>query len=143
MGTLTLLAGPARQRHPHDAPHKVEPPQRAIFLARRARAVAVVAHPFDLAPRLFLGRVVDDEHNRGFGGHPLRRAADDPRPQLPARLVERPAQKHIKAREVLDRRRPGEPQIGRDRLALPTGHRPAPRQHGEGLPRRCREQPGK
>ena len=37
----------------------------------------------------------------------------------------------------------GQPQIGRDRLPLPAGHRPPIRQRGKRLLRGGREQPGK
>ena len=59
MGTLTLWPGQPGRGTRMMPPHKVEPPQRAIFLAGRARAVAIVRDPFDMVPRLFLGRVID------------------------------------------------------------------------------------
>src|SRR5262245_13268173 len=81
-----------------------------------------MTHALDLPARLFLGRVIDKHHNRRALRDPPRRTANDPRPQLPPRLVQCSAEKCVIAREVLHARGPGQPEIGGDRLALPTSH---------------------
>ena len=127
------MPGPPGQGDPHDPPDKVESTERPIFLAGRAGSVAVVRHPFDLAPRFLLGRVIDYEHDTGLRRHPGGRLVDNPCPQVPPRLVQGPAQEDIETGEVFDARRPRQPQIGRDGLTFSTRQRPAAGQHRPGL----------
>ena len=136
------MSGPQRQGDTHDPPHEVQAPERAIFLAGRASPVAIAGYPFDVSPRFFLGRVVDLDHKGVLVGDPLGRAADDPRPQLPAGLVEGHAQEHIKAGEVLNGCSPRQPQIGSDGVTL-VGQGPATRQARKGLPRWRSKEPVK
>jgi hypothetical protein len=123
-GNTEAVARPHWQRHPPDAPHKVEPAQRALFLARRARPVAVAVHAFDRRPGFLLGGVVAFDHNGSLRQNPLGSEADEPRPELPARLVEGTAPEDIQAREMLDGGGSREPQLGGDRVAL-SGQGPA------------------
>src|SRR5262245_65599520 len=100
-GNTHMLPRPPGHGHPHLAPDKIEPAQRAIFLAGRARAVAVMAHALDLTACLFLGRVIDRHFDRCALGHPPRRLATDPSPQLTPRLVQRATQTSVITRAVL------------------------------------------
>ena len=120
-GNTNTVLGPPRQRHPHDPPHKVYAAQRTILLARGARAVTVAIDPVDMSPSFFLGRIIHHDHNRVYGRHPVRGAANETPPQPPARLVEGSSQKDRETREVLDGARPGEPQIRGDGVTVATG----------------------
>ena len=133
------VPGPQGQGDPQDAPHKVEPAQRALFLARRARTVAIAVAPCAMGPGFVLGRGGAFDHTGVRGGHPLGRQAEDPRPELPARRVEGPAEKDIQAPEGLDGRGAREPQLGGEGVAR-AGQGPPPRQHGEGWPRGSRKE---
>jgi len=91
-------------------------------------------NPLKLAPRLFRGRVLAVDRDRRPLGPPPCGPANAPRPQRPAGLLPRATEKRGVAREGLHARRARQPQRGGDRLALPTRHRPAIRQHEDRLP---------
>ena len=114
------MAWPVRQEDPHYSSDKVEPPERPIFLARRARTVALPGHALDVCPHLFLGRVVHLRDNGGRQRNPAGGVLNDPHPHVPASLVEGATQKDIEEREGLDGGSAREPQTGGDRVALHT-----------------------
>jgi hypothetical protein len=68
-GQSQHLLKPLRQADQQDAQHKLQTAQRAVFLPRRARCVAVGADPFDFAPALLRERLIKDRHHRRAGWH--------------------------------------------------------------------------
>src|SRR5918994_3280214 len=127
------VAGPPRERNAHDAQHKVQPPQGAIFLAGRARPVAIAGPALDVPAGFFLRAVVKLEHDRGIRRDQLSGMANDAGPHAPARVVEGAPQEDIEPGEMLEGGRPRQPQIGGDRVLLGS-QRPAAGQEREGPP---------
>jgi hypothetical protein len=67
------VAGPPRERYVHHAQDEVQAPQRPVFLAGGARAIAVTGNPFDVRTRFFLGRIVEADANDRACGDKLGR----------------------------------------------------------------------
>ena len=84
----------------------------------------------------FLGGIVKEDPYDLAPGDKLDRQADDGAPEFPALGVERATEEEdVEAGKVLDRGGPGEPQIGRDGVAV-AGEGPTTGQICEGAPRR-------
>ena len=113
---------PRREANQHLADNEVQPPERAVFLARRAGAVAVGRGAVDGASGLLRGRRVKTHPYR----HPLRYVAlgqGDHRDEEPIEsVVERPAEEDVEGCEVLVDAGSSTPEIVGDGMATRREH---------------------
>src|SRR5215813_987942 len=88
-------APPPPQRGVHNAQHEVHAPQRAVFLAGGARAIAVAGEPLDIGAGFFLGGIVEAEPNDFACEDKPGRQADDRPSEGPVLVVERATEEPI------------------------------------------------
>ena len=96
-GDAEAVARPPREGDVHDAQHEVHAPHGTVFLPGGARAIAVAGEPFDMGTCFFLGRIIEADVNDCAFRDKLGRQADDRPLEVPAVVVERAAEEHIKA----------------------------------------------
>ena len=81
----------------HDPQNEVQAPQRPVFLSCGASAITVAGEPFDMAPGILLGGIVDADPNDLALWDQLGCQADDRPPEVPALVVERAPEEDIEA----------------------------------------------
>ena len=120
--------------HTQLSPRSVRYAWRAEPAPWRERATPALG-----GPAFFLGESSPSITRGSALGTPWAARREDPRPELPARLVAGPAAKDLQARAGLDGRGAREPQRGGEGVAR-ASHGPPTRQQGEGLPRGRRQE---
>jgi hypothetical protein len=91
------VPGPPCERNAHDAQDAVHAPQRPVFLAGGARAMAITGEPLNRAPGFVLGRIVEAApYDRALRAIPGCQADNRP-PEVPTFVVEGTPEADIKA----------------------------------------------